>query len=929
MRGTNFGNFSIDLEQQGGSFSGKAKFREPSSGNYECSISGSINNGTTNQSLLLRLTPTVNPSGLNLGTIEVTAHSPEANSLQGQWKTIQGRQGKFTARRQPADPAKPAPQEKSLAGTASQKENIESAANNPASSKVENAPTTPLAGSDEFSKNRPTEPGSPVFLSANLGSPRPPGSLADRLETALNDLLNHRLWSQSLRGVFRSLAVRFKPVWERGRIVRLTPENMVLALLQHGQDYKDDQSHVAGKLAGISHLTSKELDALLNEGVWLRPEIESQEPSNVIDPRLEKMFQRAERLAQTVSRDGVIAVRHLVTAILLPSAPGQRVGNNCQLPENIFPARRFTEALIEHIQSAEHISATGELPKWEEVINELKAGLSPIRKVEIKPDDQKAKSASVGGGLNFAREATPEEVCLRANEYAMALKNFFVASQKHGELCFALFGHWGRGKSFLMNLTSKLLTDYKTIRFSAWKYPNVPEVWVSLYENFAHAAYPRNPFESFPRIIRTGIAKHGGNKIIAALAILAFALFPKPDLAFLSDDLRKKIELVLGAGGIAWLFMLVSGIWKTTQRLHKDFLTATRHRDKLGLQATIGDDLEALLRGWMPGPQPKFCGWLFWMLAVLVCLIAGSAWWRIERVAPWLPCAAYVAVIVIGVALLVAMVLLGKGPKRVLLIVDDLDRCKPDQLLTVVESIKVLLEEPEISSRIQVAMLVEEDVLEQAILEKYRHMGIPDKSSTGIKIGLGWSNQRICRENAEKLFTAHLRLPPLINEELEEIMLKVVNKEPKAKNTTSETNTDAAADSVAGVTPGAPKALPTGKTPPAEQSNKSLPATPKQDSDAQTTIDKDIVFTDDDAKALLAALPVLQKSCTGFALGPRSVRAFAFRYQLTRLLLDQLKIKIIPAELARTLAENASFGKKVKPRVVANSSLQRIIDQVA
>jgi hypothetical protein len=97
----------------------------------------------------------------------------------------------------------------------------------------------------------------------------------------------------------------------------------------------------------------------------------------------------------------------------------------------------------------------------------------------------------------------------------------------------------------------------------------------------------------------------------------------------------------------------------------------------------------------------------------------------------------------------------------------------------------------------------------------------------------------------------------------------------------------------------------------------------------QRSIVKEIVFTEADEQALLAALPQLQAACAGFNLGPRSVRAFAFRYQLARLLLDQLKIDWTPVELAKTLAERASYGGKLKSQGVTKTKMNPIIEQVA
>jgi hypothetical protein len=62
----------------------------------------------------------------------------------------------------------------------------------------------------------------------------------------------------------------------------------------------------------------------------------------------------------------------------------------------------------------------------------------------------------------------------------------------------------------------------------------------------------------------------------------------------------------------------------------------------------------------------------------------------------------------------------GSSPDRVLIIVDDLDRCAPAEIIDLIESLKLLLEDPQVQDRVQVMMLVDEDVLEHAIALKFR-----------------------------------------------------------------------------------------------------------------------------------------------------------------------------------------------------------------
>ena len=93
----------------------------------------------------------------------------------------------------------------------------------------------------------------------------------------------------------------------------------------------------------------------------------------------------------------------------------------------------------------------------------------------------------IGCGLDMNKKAGETEICLNAHDYAEVLEEVFLDGQKDEEgFCFALYGHWGRGKTFLMKLIEKRLKNnkYETIFFSAWKYPTKPEIWIHMYETF-------------------------------------------------------------------------------------------------------------------------------------------------------------------------------------------------------------------------------------------------------------------------------------------------------------------------------------------------------------------------------------------------------------------------------------------------------------
>lgn len=62
---------------------------------------------------------------------------------------------------------------------------------------------------------------------------------------------------------------------------------------------------------------------------------------------------------------------------------------------------------------------------------------------------------NLGGRTSITRRAAPDERCLNVGEYANVLSRFFRSAE--GEFSFALLGPWGRGKTYLMELTEEEL----------------------------------------------------------------------------------------------------------------------------------------------------------------------------------------------------------------------------------------------------------------------------------------------------------------------------------------------------------------------------------------------------------------------------------------------------------------------------------------
>ncbi len=212
----------------------------------------------------------------------------------------------------------------------------------------------------------------------------------------------------------------------------------------------------------------------------------------------------------------------------------------------------------------------------------------------------------IGDRCEYRRDANELEECLNLSKYVVVLARFF--SSTRDDVCFGLFGHWGRGKTHLMRRVGEQLAsahNYQVVRFSAWKYRTNPELWIHLYQSMARTMRNGDFFVRLFVPFRAGLSQHGVWPIIAALFFQAVALVPMKEKYWFAQYCLQ----LLGTAGIFYVFFFFLHVKRLGLRL-STYLQVADHSNKLGLQATIGDDLKALLMGWLPKfqwfPSPPF-----------------------------------------------------------------------------------------------------------------------------------------------------------------------------------------------------------------------------------------------------------------------------------------------------------------------------------
>lgn len=346
-----------------------------------------------------------------------------------------------------------------------------------------------------------------------------------------------------------------------------------------------------------------------------------------------------------------------------------------------------------------------------------------------------------GTGVNtklmYIRSA-PDEVLLSVPEqagiFAEILQNAEGGSE---EQFFGLFGRWGRGKSFFWNETQSYLEEhhpeeFEFVELHAWKYQDTTAVWAYLYELLVKQYYDKpgmHPGWHFWKFYRgswwTNLRKwmqYQGRKlrlnwqrgatqreIIGAAGSLLAGI----TTWWLGDVFTGGADNYVPQSLLS-IFVGLSSFVFGVRELRKRYGTEARNliqaatenasfSDKLGFQHEVQAELKNLIRMWMERPR------------------------------------------------------LGHKKQRLMLFIDDIDRCSEDKIIRIVDAVRVMLHDPLIRKRVVVVAAIDERILLRAIKNKYAN-----SSSDEVR-------DQLSREYMDKLFIAGLRLGPLSEGEKDEI----------------------------------------------------------------------------------------------------------------------------------------------------------------
>lgn len=285
-----------------------------------------------------------------------------------------------------------------------------------------------------------------------------------------------------------------------------------------------------------------------------------------------------------------------------------------------------------------------------------------------------------------------------------------------------IFGPWGRGKTYFFKQLKADLEDkqrhtlkYKIVEFNALKYQDTPALWAYLYETIYKSS---SWLEKTINFIRQTIQI---NDVIIYFLILVVGWLIG---WFVSEHSNNVIrEFLVSIKIPASAIYLFSGIAYTlvekpvtVRRIIKRYTSRKSYKNYLGIQNEIEENLQKLLQSMVLCPSKS----------------------------------------------------------RVILYVDDIDRCPSRKMVSLIEALRTVLENPKIQERLIVICSIDEKKLLQSYKQELIANGFNQEQSN-----------QLSREQLDKLFLFGIKLADLDSTQLQEYLETLI----EYSNSENKTNT--------------------------------------------------------------------------------------------------------------------------------------------
>jgi hypothetical protein len=304
---------------------------------------------------------------------------------------------------------------------------------------------------------------------------------------------------------------------------------------------------------------------------------------------------------------------------------------------------------------------------------------------------------------------------LGVKELSETLGSIIVNQPDDSGMMVGIFGEWGRGKTYLAEHTWKAIKKskpkFRRIVFSAWKYQDTKSSWAYLYQSlldeYLHEGETKgllgkikNSPSKLWKLFKLNIVSHS---IVPLLSIITAIWW----IFFVDDKFDMYYELFTFLGAVTvfqilYFYFRYSG---TITTLFSNYFSKKDFSNFLGLQAEVEDSITSLLRVWIKKADRN---------------------------------------------------------KKVVLFVDDIDRCNIEQILNIIDGLRVILDNDEINQRLIIITAVDERMLQRSLRYKY------EQFEKGFEVG------SIFKEYLEKIFIVGLKLNPLSEEEIQDFLNNIL-----------------------------------------------------------------------------------------------------------------------------------------------------------
>ncbi len=351
--------------------------------------------------------------------------------------------------------------------------------------------------------------------------------------------------------------------------------------------------------------------------------------------------------------------------------------------------------------------------------------------IDIDIDSKSETDNGQESYIGFTKVFTPEErnksikdsevePCFSINDVASCFINQLdkIADSKSENIpMIGVFAPWGRGKSYFLNLIFQQLEsrkekwyhsffgrnttkNYKIIKFNAWKYQDTPAIWAYLYETIYHQT---SWWQKCWLYIKKNVLSY---KFLLLALLISFSWL----IGYLLNKYTSILNAVSNLKAIGGIGTIVTVVFSFVLTLKDNPISALKiiqkytrrksYNDCLGILNAIESDLEDLL----------------------------------------------------GV--------LQFKKDRVLLCVDDIDRCSTEKMVNIVDSLRTVLENDIIRDRLIVICSID--------IEKLMH-GYRSMYKDFIS-----ESEEVIREQIDKVFIFSLGLAKLGPIQLDEYLRKLL-----------------------------------------------------------------------------------------------------------------------------------------------------------